>query len=442
MKLAITAALLLRISHNVFAQTLRMDSICHLEDFLMGAWYQVNDDLVCYGDMFDSVDGGPTTAQLLIMFTNGDFIESKNGNVYTVYGGQDSCGFPEDENGSTLPPGIVKGLYEVIDMEGSCVLFRLLFEDDFIGQIVPTANAHLAPIEVIGIDKSTNKIYGYYPDQGSAGGLWKRKSTIWGDATDGTMTWGPNGEVGGVSKNGRMFNLWGNFESFNYAKHNDILCNTSPTATANIEWGSPNSRYYRGLYCVDDDGLLSKYTWKSNSDGGPTKSKLDWEPADKISRLTETSNIYGISKSGTVVALWNCGDNVFSAPIRVLSDPVDEVAGIDDKAHFFTLTRSQTPLRVNYVYRDGDNYDDWKALDMSNAPTSNDDLSLGDYQYAVLGNFDDHVYMLSGFHEVDPIYWKLGYHTWTKTLYRLDTVDGPSKFELVEIQTGVLVDGP
>lgn len=73
--------------------------------------------------MFDNIDGGPTMSQLLIMFTDGEFMETKNGNVYTVYNGQDSYGFPFDGNGNTLPPDIKKGLYEVIDMEGSCVLF-------------------------------------------------------------------------------------------------------------------------------------------------------------------------------------------------------------------------------------------------------------------------------------------------------------------------------
>lgn len=97
------------------------------------------------------------------------------------------------------------GLYEVIDEPGACVTYRLLYDDDTLGQIV--ASSQFDPIEVIGV--STTTIHGYYPNPSSPGDTWLRKATVWGDATDGSLTAEPveNGEVAlvsGLSSNGRV----------------------------------------------------------------------------------------------------------------------------------------------------------------------------------------------------------------------------------------------
>jgi hypothetical protein len=152
-------------------------------------------------------------------------------------------------------------MYKVIDGSGACVTFRLLYEDDTLGQIV--ASSQFDPIEVIGVSGTT--IYGYYPNPVSRGGAWLRKPTEWGNAIDGSLSAEPKpinkaAGVSGLSSNERvskhssvlrvfrwvlelarylnllvayhtkLFNLWGDFNNFNYAKHNGIVCSARPAA--------------------------------------------------------------------------------------------------------------------------------------------------------------------------------------------------------------------
>ena len=125
----------------------------------------------CYNEVLTSVTGGPTTAQLLVMFRE-NFVEHK-GKVYASI----AYHAPERDDLS------VGGLYEVIDDDtGSCVTLNLIYEDDNLGQIV--ASSQFDPIEIIGVSGST--IYGYYPESG--GTMWSRKQTVWGDAKDGSLS--------------------------------------------------------------------------------------------------------------------------------------------------------------------------------------------------------------------------------------------------------------
>lgn len=414
-------------------QTLREDFSCIFDDFLPQASFENNNGLACYNNgVLSTVPGGPTTAQMLVMFADGQFIQSDQGNVFMAYTGSDICGFPKAEY-SNFPLPLAKGLYQVIDDVESCVEFRLIYETSSIGQIVPVARKNLAPIEVIGVDKQTNKIYGYYPDEGSPGGLWQRKSTLWGDAIDGTLAWGPEGEIGGVSTNGKLFNLWGEFESnFNYAKHDNINCSTLPFSAANIEWLSPYSNF-RGLYCIDDDGIFTKYTWNSDSNGGPTSSTLDWTPAKRIMRLTESSNIYGISSSGGVVTLAGCdgcgGEDILSRLIHVQPHSVREVAGIDSEPHFFSLKRVSGACDVlSYVYRGSECFASWDVKEMS----TRDLFNIGGCSKGTLGSYDGHAYLLhktSITHKSNPPMIRN-----VDVLYRLDVIGGVDMFHAIEIQ--------
>lgn len=159
---------------------------------------KIESNTFCYNNVFSTDLKGPTTAQWLVMFRE-NFVEHKCKVYASLSSSRSLCDTPERKD---LPQG---GLYEVTDAAGSCVTFRLLYEDDTLGQIV--ASSQFDPIEIIGVSGLT--IYGYYPDRTTPGGKWLRKPTVWGDATDGTLTVEParNGDnmpVSGLSSNGRV----------------------------------------------------------------------------------------------------------------------------------------------------------------------------------------------------------------------------------------------
>ena len=152
----------------------------------------------CYNDVLATIPGGPSTAQLLVMFRE-NFVEHKCEVYASLSTAWSLCDVPEQLD---LEKG---GLYEVIDEAGACVTYRLIYEDENIGQIV--ASSQFDPIEIISVSGST--LFGYYPDYSSTGGTWQRKASLWGDAIDGSLSVEPvlNGDVGGVtglSSDGRV----------------------------------------------------------------------------------------------------------------------------------------------------------------------------------------------------------------------------------------------
>ena len=133
-----------------------------------------------------SQPGMPSTRDYLAMFSD-KYVEN-NGRFYAVKNSQG--------NGAMTMTDIMRnGLYEIIvpdtfvgmrscNTSGKCVQFNLLMEADNIGQII-AAPARYDPIQVIGVDQVTNRIYGYYPTDSDSG--WDRKRTVWGKAKDGSM---------------------------------------------------------------------------------------------------------------------------------------------------------------------------------------------------------------------------------------------------------------
>ena len=150
----------------------------------------------CYNDVLKSAINGPTTAQLLVMFRE-NFVEHKCKVYASISSAWPLCDNPE--RGHLLKGG----LYEVTDEEDSCVAFRIIYEDDTLGQIV--ASSQFDPIEIIGVSGSV--IHGYY--KFGSGIIWSRKPSVWGDAIDGSLTVHPvlngkSGLVSGLSSNGRV----------------------------------------------------------------------------------------------------------------------------------------------------------------------------------------------------------------------------------------------
>eukprot|EP00804_Cyclotella_cryptica_P026672 CCRYP_007921-RB/>CCRYP_007921-RB protein AED:0.04 eAED:0.04 QI:493/1/1/1/1/1/3/137/364 len=316
---------------------------------------------------------------MLVMFRS-NFIEHK-GKVYaslsaSPYSTGNDYFAPERDD---LSAG---GLYEVTDDSGSCVTLQLLYADDTLGQIVASSQFH--PIEIIGVSGKT--IYGYYP---GSGGAWQRKKTVWGDATDGSLSVEPvmSGKVGhvsGISSNGNLFNLWGGFSNFNYARHDDIYCTERPAEIG--DW----TGFYagsRGTYCPSRMSSLKKYTWYSS---GSVTTDIGWEPAERIGRLSPTSNIYGISPSGKIIVLWDeKGVAIHSAPLNLgpeLSSVV-AIGGVDNgyARGFFAINMND---RVYNVYWDGG----WKSKLMS-LPYETEERRIGS---AYFGNFNDQTYIIYG----------------------------------------------
>ena len=137
----------------------------------------------------------------------------------------------DDGRFNLFPEGGRHGLYEVRDrpdllykhLGSTWVSFNWLYLDDNIAQIVG-AGPQFAPIQIIGVDQISNKIYGYYhPNFFPC----TRKRTEWGYALNGSLVAEPvedggYGSFSGISRypGGSLFNLYGSFTNFNYARYN------------------------------------------------------------------------------------------------------------------------------------------------------------------------------------------------------------------------------
>jgi hypothetical protein len=227
------------------------------------------DGIICYNELFTTVQGGPTTAQFLVMFTE-NFVN----HCGTIYAAPPRDYYPVYFENR-------RGLYEVIDADGSCVKFNLLYADKDIGQIV--ASTQFDPIEIIGTTRT--KIYGYYINNG----VWAREQTKWGNAIEGSLSVDPGegGLVSGLSMNNRMFTLWGRFvpgssdpndKNFNYAIEDNIHCSSKPATIGDWTGFWSGSR---GTYCpgAGNNNQLWKRTWDPN---GVTFDQLVWTPGMKV----------------------------------------------------------------------------------------------------------------------------------------------------------------
>jgi len=277
------------------------------------------DGYVCYNEIFATVSGGPSTADFIVMF-NENFVY--HGNDHGIYAAPPQGYYPSYFTR--------RGLYDVTDGPGSCVMFGLLYEDPDIGQIV--ASSQFDPIKIIGITGTI--IYGYYVHNG----VWKREKTKWGDAQDGSLTVAlDGGSTSGVAANGDMFHLYGKFDpdssnpsdrNFNWAPQRDIQCASKPAIIG--DW---SGRYavYRGTYCPGaDNNQLRKFTWHSS---GSAQEELSWKAGEKIARLGPKSAIVGISTGGRLLKLWNNGGTIRSASVTLpgLTNVRALGGGVDDK---------------------------------------------------------------------------------------------------------------
>ncbi len=156
--------------------------------------------------------GKPSTREYLAMFSE-KYVEN-NGKFYAVKNseGNGALTFREDmTNGlyEVLVPGLVNissdsfskwlNVFHQTDTSYSCIVFKLLIAADNIGQII-AAPTKYEPIQVVGVDQDTSRIYGYYPINSSE---WARKRTVWGDAKDGSMS-STDDEVIGLTTNDRV----------------------------------------------------------------------------------------------------------------------------------------------------------------------------------------------------------------------------------------------
>lgn len=359
----------------------------------------------------------PTTAQMIAMFSS-NAVEGQNGQVFAM----NSDSIPNPDTGG-LPrvaqTNEPKGLYEVIDREGSCVEYNLLFHDENISQILYAGDTKFFPIEIIGVD-SNNRIWGYFRDEG----VWHKKmwpvsewnGVVQGIAVEGSLmkALGDDGstkEIMGLQPDGWKFGLRGDFNDLRYSRavnSGELSC-ASRTAGF-MTWGGRWARY-RGAYCPDkDSNRLKKRTWYG---GGINQvvTELSWEPARVITRLSHDSTIVGISTKGNLLILTTDpsspfdtggnGDFVLSVPIRpsllkennIFSDESDkEVVAIGgsgdiEEEGIFVLAGNARPnnrvvdIELYKVYWDGDSCAEvstygWKAKHV-NLPSLNWDKWYG-----------------------------------------------------------------
>ncbi len=181
------------------------------------------DEWVCgFNKVLATLPGteNPSIRDYLTMFSK-KYVENKfSGKFFAVKNSRGSGALTVDR----LKEMMKDGLYEVLvpgpnystecstlSYAGTCLVFKLLIEADNIGQII-AAPTKYDPIQGIGVDQVSNKIYGYYPTES---GDWHRKRTKWGDAKDGSLSCTDN-EVIGLSKNDKVRIL---FEICSYAVH-------------------------------------------------------------------------------------------------------------------------------------------------------------------------------------------------------------------------------
>jgi len=374
----------------------------------------------CFNEVLSTIPGGPTTAQLIAMFSS-DVVEGSDGRVFALNSGASGSGFP-----AVAEVSEAKGLYEIIDQEGSCVVYDMLVEDDSDGieQIVYGGN-WVERFQVIGVD-SNHKIWAFYEDDL---GHWTKKKTVWGDARPGTLTEvttnSGGSSIAGVSKGGHYFHLWGDFDNFNYSRQSDISCSSKPAGIG--DWSGKWAQF-RGNYCpMTGDNRLHKYTWRGG--GGTTKDDLMWESASFVTRVSESSNIYGISSKGNLLTLAKNGDiNKGGAILVVPMHPtllrnksIDALGGIGDNEEEGIYVTAQGKLYN--VYWEGAcdalTYN-WEAEEVTglwdklhDIPTCNAPKDM------VFGNHDGETFFLFG---SGPVNLGECYHTTEGhyTLYRLN----------------------
>jgi len=373
-----------------------------------------------FSKALSSQPGKPSIRDYLAMFSD-KYVEH-NGRFYAVKNSQ--------ANGAMIfSEWMFNGLYEILVPDtfvretqfscntsgsGRCVDFKLLIEADNIGQIV-AAPTQYNPVQVIGVDQVTNKIYGYYPTDS---GTWARKQTLWGDAKNGSL-WSDTDLIG-LSTNDRLFNLWGDF---NYDKHEDIECSGAP---ASIDAWSGRLADYRGMYCPGaDNDQLRKVTW--NSDGSWTKEELIWAPASIITRFE--SGIWGITTDGNLLTLWNDEGIIRSVPQTNLPSihGVRAVGGLEDKYVWDSgVLLSNGDDAVYNVYWDGE----WKEQEifidkqfLGDGKISIFFGSHGGEMYIIYGWFDNNIPMRCYPCSLHEVY-----------LYHMKFVGGTERYQAVLIQ--------
>lgn len=412
--------------HVTITSPLNRDDVYLHEHDVLSPWrYWADTNKACYNSILASVPGGPSTAQFLVMFRE-HFVEHK-GKVYASL--STTSGAPERSGMST--GGLFEVTDDVTDDSGSCVTFKLIYDNDGLGQIV--ASAQFDPIEIIGV--ADTKIWGFYP---GSGGSWSRKRTGWGNAIDGSLTVEPTlstevGNVSGLSMTGRLFNLWGSFDKFNYARHDHIHCVGRPAAIGDWtgKWAGS-----RGVYCPRADKpyhQLKKYTWHSS---GSVTTNMGWEPAAKIGRLSPTSNIHGISLNGNPLVLWDKkGGPIYSAPLHLGHELayIGSIGGVEN-GHGVGFFASNDHGRVFNIYWQSNG--GWQAKEMINPewPTDGyeENCLINSYTEEFFGNFGDQTYILYGKFTANKCTCNLG-NGWDYAIYRFDFVGGTNRHDLVSI---------
>jgi len=204
-----------------------------------------------------------------------------------------------------------------------------------------------------------------------------------GSLVEATNRNGPNGIIG-VSTDGRMVGIWGDFNKFVAGRSQTVYCNSKPAGIS--EWATP----FRGRYCpANGNGQIAKYTWHGDK-SKERDSNLMWETARSITRLSPESGIFGISTQGKLLTLVNDGDTILSVPIRptLLGDKnIGAVGGVgeNDEEGIYVLSEGM----LYNVYKESDacklSYN-WKAV----AVMPTDSITL-------FANHGGTAYMLTGY---------------------------------------------
>lgn len=217
-----------------------------------------------------------------------------------------------------------------------------------------------------------------------------------------------------------MFNLWGDFNNFNYAKQDEIKCSSAP---AGIDEWSGRLADYRGLYCPDfSSKQLWKSTWNSN---GTTRSKLNWAAASRITRFE--SGIWGITTDGKLLILWNDAGTIRSAPLELPNiNGVRAVGGLEDKFVWDAgvLLTNKNDVVYN-VYWSGS----WKEREIfiDKRFTGNGKISV------FFGSHNGEMYMLYGWFD-NSIKKKCDYSLHEVYLYHMKFVGGADRYQAIRIQ--------
>jgi hypothetical protein len=188
------------------------------------------------------------------------------------------------------PTSSFQGLYRVDDISGDPTGVKLVpvfSAPNVIGESIVEGNINQSGLVGVSISGKVTRLY-------LDGSVWKTEKTSWGNADPRSLN-NDDGHIVGVTKKGKLFSLYGNFQ---FSRKDDVNCMKSKRPINLDNWGSVK----RGRYCVDSNSKIQKSTWHSS---GTEHDPIPYLNVKGSLYSDGKDGIYGVATNGKPFALWN-----------------------------------------------------------------------------------------------------------------------------------------